>query len=189
MLDVITVSSSNLDHHLIWIIIKSRSSSSLDHHLIWIIIIGAISEWCYLLILLVTWSFTEPTLFHVGCRPSLHVGLLQCLYMTLSQNGPPSTYIWPWLIRKARPTLTFDHERNTSTITSEWPNPNIWPWKELNPLTMLELPSPYIWSWKELNTLTMSEWHNPYIWPWLIRKARPTLTSDHERNTSTIMSE
>ena len=42
------------------------------------------------MILLVTRSSTEPTLFHVGCRPSLHVGLLQYLYLTLSQNGQHS---------------------------------------------------------------------------------------------------
>ena len=65
---------------------------------------------------------------------------------------------------------------------------DIWPWKELNPLTMSEWPSPYIWQWKELNPLTMLEWLSvpdwgflvtnqvppfsqrmaisPYIWPW-----------------------
>ena len=31
-----------------------------------------------------TWSYTEPTLFHAGCRPILHVGLLQHLYLTYS---------------------------------------------------------------------------------------------------------
>ena len=73
------------------------------------------------MILLVTGSSTEPTLFHAGCKPSLHVGLLQCLYLTLSQNGLPSTYIWPWeehiqhYVRKARQALTFDYERNQSS--------------------------------------------------------------------------
>ena len=65
---------------LIWIII-TKSRSSVGHH-----------HRCYLLILLVIGSSTEPTLFHVGCRPSLHVGLFQHLYLTLSQNVPPSTY-------------------------------------------------------------------------------------------------
>ena len=55
----------------------TRSSSNLDHH--WIIIIITASsisiKWCYLSILLITGSSTEPTLFHVGCRLSLHVGL------------------------------------------------------------------------------------------------------------------
>ena len=75
----------DLDHHWIWIIItRAGSSLDLDHH-----------HRCYLVILLFTWSSTEPALFHAGCRPSHHVGLLQCLYLTLSQNGPPSTYIWP----------------------------------------------------------------------------------------------
>ena len=57
-------SSLDLDHHWIWIISGSRTSL-LDHH-----------HGCYLLILLVIGSSTEPALFHVGCRSSLHVGLL-----------------------------------------------------------------------------------------------------------------
>ena len=68
-------------HHCI--IIKYGSSLDLDHHQVWIIIIDAILEWCYLLILLITGSSTDPTLFHAGCRPTLHVGL-QHLYLTLS---------------------------------------------------------------------------------------------------------
>ena len=83
-------SSSSLDHHLIWII--TGSSLSLDHH--WIIIIITAStisiKWCYLFILLVTGSSTEPALFHAGCRLSLLVGLLQRLYLTRSQNGQHS---------------------------------------------------------------------------------------------------
>ena len=104
-------SSSHLhldpDHHSIWIIItRSRSSldldhhwtssMDLDHHSIWIITAGSSSldhQGCYLMILVITGISTEPALFHVGCRPSLHVGLLQRLYLTLSQNGPPNTYI------------------------------------------------------------------------------------------------
>ena len=69
----------DLDHPSIQII--SDGSSSLDHH------------GCYLMILLIIVSSTEPTLFHAGCRPILHVGLIQRLYLTPSQNGPPSTYI------------------------------------------------------------------------------------------------
>ena len=53
--------SSLDDHHRI---IKT-GSSSLDHH----------QGFRYLSILLVTGSSTEPTLFHAGCRPSLHVGI------------------------------------------------------------------------------------------------------------------
>ena len=96
----------------------------------------------------------------------LGVGLFQHLYLTLSQNGLSNTYIWPWLVRKACLAITSDHERNTSTIMSEWPSPHILPWKEINPLTMSEWTNPYIRPWKELNPLTMLEWHNPYIWPW-----------------------
>ena len=75
-------SSSTHIHHRIWIITRSRSSSlDLDHHWIWIISGSGRSlldhhHGCYLLILLVTGIYTEPALFHVGCRPSLHVGLL-----------------------------------------------------------------------------------------------------------------
>ena len=72
-----------LDHNRVWIITWSRSSSNMDHH--WIIIIitaSAISiKWCYLFILLITRSSIEPAIFHVGCRPTLHVGL-QHLYLT-----------------------------------------------------------------------------------------------------------
>ena len=66
-LDIITGSGSSLDldHHC-WIIITgSGSSLNLDHH------------GCYLMILFVTGSSTEPAPFHASCRPSLHVGLLQ----------------------------------------------------------------------------------------------------------------
>ena len=87
---IIIGSSSKMDHH--WIIIKTISL--IDHH--WIIIITAstiLIKWCYLSILLIIGSSIEPALFHVGCRPSLHIGLLQLLYLTLSHNGPLSTYI------------------------------------------------------------------------------------------------
>ena len=86
-----TIGSSLLDHHH-YVIITSGSSLDLDHHQVWIIIIDAILEWCYLLILLVIGSSAEPALFHAGCRPTLHVGI-QHLYLTLIQNGPPSSYI------------------------------------------------------------------------------------------------
>ena len=59
--------------------IKGRSSSKLDHH--WIIIVitspTISSKWCYLSILLVMGSSTEPILFLACCRPNLHVGLHQ----------------------------------------------------------------------------------------------------------------
>ena len=70
-------SSLDLDHHH-WT--GSGSSLDLDHYC-WIIITGSGSSldldqhWCYLMILLVIGSSTEPALFHAGCRPTLHVGL------------------------------------------------------------------------------------------------------------------
>ena len=92
-------SSLNLDHHhWIWIIIIGTPSLDLDHPSIWIIsgasyldldhpliwIISAVSSTlnlhgCYLMILLVTRSSTEPALFHPGYRPSVRVGLLPAL--------------------------------------------------------------------------------------------------------------
>ena len=100
LLWIIIKAGSSLDQHQVWIItrstsspdprwinIKARSSSKLDHHQIIInIIASAISnKWCYLSILLVTRSSTDPTLFHASCRPILHVGIhdLQHLYLTM----------------------------------------------------------------------------------------------------------
>ena len=85
----------NLDHH--WnIITRFGSSLDLDHHLIWIITVGSSSldhHGCYLMILLIIGSSIEPALFHARCRPSHHVGLLLCLYLTLKSEWPPITYI------------------------------------------------------------------------------------------------
>ena len=71
----ITRSTSSPNHH--WINIKAGSSSKLDHHQIIINItaFAVLNKWCYLSILLVTGSSTDPNLFHIDCRPSLHVGL------------------------------------------------------------------------------------------------------------------
>ena len=59
-----------MDHHQSWIITRSK----LDHHHHWYCYLD---QRCYLSILLVTGISTELSLFHVGCRPSLHVGLHQ----------------------------------------------------------------------------------------------------------------
>ena len=144
---------------------------------------------CYLMILPIIGSSTELALFHVGCRPSLHVGLSWCLYLTLSQNGPCSTYIWPWLVIKACPTLTSDDERNLipspcqngRTLTSDHGRNLILSPCQNGPTLTSDLlirmsqplylsyssewPSPYIWTWKEPHPLTMSECPSPYIWP------------------------
>ena len=83
------------------------------------------------MILLVTGSSIEPTLFHVGCRPSLHVGILQHLYLTLSYNGPPNSYIWSCRnqsynhIRKARLELTSNHVGTPPTTLLERPSTHI----------------------------------------------------------------
>ena len=114
----------------------------MDHHYHLIIIIIAptvLIKWCYLSILLVIGSSTEPTLFHDGCKPSLHVGihLLQCLYRTM--GGPACHHVG-----KARPTLISDHGRNTSnihvrmahpTLTSDHGRPNLPPCQKVPALT------------------------------------------------------
>ena len=119
--------SSLSPHHLqvificIWIITWFGSSSlDLDHLWFWNISIGSSSQ-----VLSLDSShhrkFYRASPFHVGCRPSLHVGLLQCLYMTLSQNGPPNTHIWPCgnqchnPVRKAQ-NSHLTHVKNQSNI-------------------------------------------------------------------------
>jgi len=80
----------DLDRHSIWII-SAASSLDLDHPSIWIITIGSSSldhHGCYLMILLVIGSSTEPSLFHDGCRPSLHVGLLPTLISDPKSEWP-----------------------------------------------------------------------------------------------------
>ena len=113
-------SGSSLDHHQRWIV--TRSSSKLDHH--WIIIIitasSILTKCCYLLVILIIGSSTEPSLFHAGCRPSLHVGLhfLQCLYSTM--GGPTYHHVG-----KACPPLISDHGRNTSSIHVRMARPSL----------------------------------------------------------------
>ena len=66
-LDIIIGSGSSLDldHRCRIIITRSRSSLDIDQY-----------HEFYIMILLVTGISIEPSLFHVGCRPSHHVGLL-----------------------------------------------------------------------------------------------------------------
>ena len=123
----INITGLDLDHHLIWIITAGSSSLDLDHH--WILIItqsrssmaiitGSQSSldmdhhWCYLMILLVTGSYTDPTLFHAGCRPTHHVGIRLALTSDL-------------LVKKARPALTYDHVGTNPIIISERPSTHI----------------------------------------------------------------
>ena len=71
-------------HHWIWIISRSGSTSldliwiitwsvssllDLDHH--WLSSLDLDHHWCYLMILLIIGSSTDPALFHAGCRPTL----------------------------------------------------------------------------------------------------------------------
>ena len=126
----------DLDHHLIWII-SGSGTSLLDHH-----------HKCYLLILLIIGSSIEPAIFHASCRHSLHVGLFQHLYLTLSQNVLPNTYIWSCRnqsynhIRKTCPTLTSNHVGAHPTTLSERASIHIWQ-------PMSERLSIYIWPCEE----------------------------------------
>ena len=67
------------------------------------------------MILLIKGISTEPALFHVGCRPSLHVVLLPGLISDPKSKWPTQPLIWSCRnqsynhIRKARPTCTSDH--------------------------------------------------------------------------------
>ena len=98
-----------LDHHRNQIIINA--GSSLDHHQSWIIIniiTSAISiKWCYLSIIIVIGISIEPTPFSCWlqaqppCRPSYSSALISDL------------------VRNSLPAVTFDYERNTSTIMLE----------------------------------------------------------------------
>ena len=121
---IIKSRSSHLDH-LIWIIIKSRSSSQLDrhqvwintsrsldldHHQVWIIII------CYLIMVLSRFFSSQEVLQSQSCRPTLHVGLHQRLYLTLKSEWPTQLL---HIVRKARPALTSD------LILSERPSTHI----------------------------------------------------------------
>ena len=60
------------------------------------------------MILLIIGSSTDPSFFHVGCRPSHHVGLRPALTSDL-------------LVRKACLALTSDHIGTNLIITSERP--------------------------------------------------------------------
>ena len=207
----ITGSSSKLDHHQSWIIIKVGSYSKLDHN--WIIIIitapDILRKWCYLSILLIIGSSIEPTLFHASCRPSLHVGLFQHLYLTLSQNDPPNTYIWSCRnqsnsnIRKACPTLTSNHVGTHPTTLSKRPITHIWQ-------LMLERTNTYIRPSEEpilptcrkgsalisdhvgTNPIIILERHAQHshltMWELIPQPCQKglALTYDHERNQSSI---
>ena len=75
--------------------IHQHKSLSRGHHQNWIIIITSptiLRKWFHLSILLVIGSYTKPSLFHVGCRPSLHVGLhlLYQLYLAMGGTHPTS---------------------------------------------------------------------------------------------------
>ena len=86
------------------------SSLDLDHH------------WCYIMIILVTGSSIEPSLFHASCRPTHHVGLRPALTFDLLVRKALPALTSDLLIRKAHPALTFNHIGTNPIITSERPS-------------------------------------------------------------------
>ena len=141
-----------MDHRQSWIITKygssskldlAGSSSKLDHH--WIIIIittFAISiNWCYLSILLVTGSSTEPALFHADCRPRIHVGihLLQHLYLTMGGTHPTTMSERP--TQHSHLTMGGTHPRTMSERPTQHSHLTM---GGAHPRTMSEIPSTYI---------------------------------------------
>ena len=74
---------------------------------------------------LVIGSSIDPTLFHVGCRPSPQVGLRPALISDLLVRKARPTLTSDLLVRKARPPLTSDHIGTNPIITSERPNTHI----------------------------------------------------------------
>ena len=74
------------------------------------------------MILLITGSSTEPALFHVGCRPSLHVGLSSTLISDLLVKMARPTLTSDLLVRKERPALTSDDVGTNPIIISKRPS-------------------------------------------------------------------
>ena len=111
---------------------------------------------CYLMILLVTGSSTEPAFFHAGCRPSHHVHLLQCLYLTYSSEWP-SQHLH----------LTYSSERNAQhlhlimqepTITSKRPSTHIHQHDRTSLSFVKRLQHLHL-TWQEPNPTPLSERH------------------------------
>ena len=102
-----------MHHHDHWIITWFGWSSILDHHH-----------------MLSRFFSSQEVLQSQSCRPTLHVGLHQRLYLTLKsewpaqllcltsscQKGTPNTHIWPHLIRKAQ----HSHLTMCKHIAPEW---------------------------------------------------------------------
>ena len=97
----------DLDHHWIWIIITgSGSSLDMDHH-----------HWIWIITDAISWFFSSQEVLQSQPFFMLVVGLPPCrslvalisdpksewpaLTSNLDSSERHSTYIWPWLIRKA----------------------------------------------------------------------------------------
>ena len=138
-----TTGSSLLDHHSIYIIIKSgpshldhliwiiesRSSSQLDHHLIWIVIKFGSSHldhliWiiiiCYLIMVLSRFFLSQEVLQSQSCRPTLLVGLHWHLYLTLKSEWPAQLLHLTSSCQKGMPNthLTLSRQK-FPTLTSD----------------------------------------------------------------------
>ena len=117
---------------------------------------------CYLMILLIIGSSTEPAFFHAGCRPSHHVGLLQHLYLTYSSEWPTQHL-----------HLTYSSERHALTSelvgTKSYILARMAPSPKLSYLVIDQVPPFPEWhsaltsDMEGTNPLTMTEWLSPYI--------------------------
>ena len=79
------------------------------------------------MIILVTRSSIEPSLFHSGCRPNLHVGLhlLHHFYLTMEWTHPRT--MWE---RPAQHLHLTMGGTQTPPCQKGTPNTHIWPWEE-----------------------------------------------------------
>ena len=104
----------------------------------------------------------------------------------ISQNGLPSSYIWPPLVRKAHPALTYN------LILSKRPSTHIWPCVNTSCQNGSTLISDHVWTHHIERDLhlhptmckhTTSEGLCTYIWPCAntLHRKGTTLTFDHVR--------
>ena len=150
------------------------------------------------MILLFIGISTEPTLFHVGCRFRLHVGILQCLYMTLSQNGQHSHMT----MRGTHPTpcqkgtsLTFTgmighnyyHLWKGMTLTSTsmvgHTYYHLWKGSTLTSISMMGHNYYHLWKGSALTSTSMIGHNYYHLWK------GTALTCDHVGTNPTVTSE
>ena len=132
--------------------------------------------------MVLSWFFSsQEVLQSQSCRPTLHVGLHRCLYLTLKlewptqllhltsscQKGTPSTHIWPHLVRKSQ----HSHLTMCKHIVPEWLSTYIRSCASASHRNGSELTSDPI----------LLERHSTHIWPCVntSRQNGSALISDH----------